>query len=720
MKNTFFLMAAMLFAAFANADPLPLAALMNDVDRDPTVQAATADVDVALGEHAMRESESGWQVYAGASVGRFRELVTDTLVNDYYGRTYSVGVRYPLLGSLRRQLEAVQASESTIDYQKLQVVLRRAERRLALRAAYADWWRAQQEQLWCKPLQATVNQALLQLRRRERDGLMLSSEANLARNGWNQIQALCSDKSAAELDTRATLEALVQHPLPADATAVGDPLAEHPQPLTAWQVALEQQPRMAARRVRVTEAGKNRDEPWYDDIESNISVGYNVEDRSGVTTQGHGLVASLNFLMPLNVVGHSSARHQANVARYISAMKQLLAERRNLMVELGQSLRLQREARQELQSRDEELAASKLLLSDRRARSGLDEEGGYSALQDAERQVYQAGFARIAAWHRLWLQDAALRLLVDGDLRAEALLGSGRMNWQGQAGQGVAAAATVGAAVATVGATVAAGPPRAANSSWLQGVYVWDSAALLDPARRTTELMALGGAGMRQVYIGINATQLGQLTQTKQALAALLEEARTRDLRVGLLLGDSAWINPSDRGQLTALIGSLKDLPFSSLHLDLEVEQLGVPVPDDRLQDWVDTVAAAAKASPWPVDISSHYRWFAAPKVGQTCVPCALSRMGVTGVSLMIYTRNPKRSTELAARIARRWPNLSFRLAQSVEPQLTRQESWAGASPNQLDEQEERWRAKLEPLGVTGIDWQDWRAYPRFTQSAQK
>ena len=713
MKNTFFLMAILFFSVFANADPLPLAALMNDVEHDPTVQAASADVDVARGEHAMRESESGWQVYAGASVGRFRELVTDTLINDYYGRTYSVGVRYPLLGSLRRQLEAVQASESTTQYQKLQVALRRAERRLALRTAYADWWRAQQEQLWCAPLQTTVNRAFLQLRRRERDGLMLSSEANLARNGWKQLQTLCSDKAGAELDTRATLETLVQHPLPADATAVDDPLAQHPQPLTAWQVALEQQPRMAARRVRVTEAGKNRDQPWYEDIESNISIGYNIEDRSGVTTQGHGLVASLNFLMPLEVGSHSSARHQANVARYISAMKQLLAERRNLMVELGQSLRLQREARQELESRDEELAAAKLLLNDRRARSSLDEEGSYSQIQDAQRQIYQAGFARIAAWHRLWLQDASLRLLVDGDPQADVLLGAQRVRWLGQAAQGAAAADPVGT-------TVAAGPPRATASSWSQGVYVWDSAALLDSTRRTTELMALGGAGMRQIYLGLNAAQLGQLAQTKQSLAALLEEARTRNLRIGLLLGDSAWINPSDRGQLIALIGSLKELPFSSLHLDLEVEQLGVPVPDDHLQNWVDTVAAAVKASPWPVEISSHYRWFAAPKVGQTCVPCELSRMRVAGVSLMIYTRNPKRSTELAAQIARRWPSLSFRLAQSVESQLTPQESWAGVSPNQLDEQEQRWRAKLEPLGVTGIDWQDWHSYPRFTQSAQR
>ncbi|TAM01856.1 MAG: TolC family protein, partial [Pusillimonas sp.] len=616
-----------------------------------------------------------------------------------------------LLGTLHRQLEAIRSSEYTVQYQKLQVSVRRAERRLALRSAYADWWRAQQERLLCGPVQAAVSQALQQLQRRERDGLMLASDADLARNEWQQVQAPCVDQSAAEQDTRTTLEVIVQHKLPAGATAVSDPLAEHPQPLTAWRAALEQQPSMAARRTLVTEAEKNLDEPWYESIESDFSVGYNAEDRSGVTTLGHGLVASVNFTMPFGAASHSSAHHQANVARYVSATKQLSAERRDLLVELGKSLRTQREASQALQSRDEELAAAELLLRDQRDRGGLDGEGTYLQLQAAQRQVYQAGFARIAAWHQLWLQNAALRLLVDNDPQADTLLGSEHVSWQGQVPQ----SATIAAVAA--GATVAATRSRrVAGPSWYQGVYIWNSDALLDPARRPAELLALGSAGMRQIYVGVDSAQLMRLAQTKQSLAALIKDAGKRNLRVGLLLGDPAWMSPSGRSELISLIGSLKDLQFSSLNLDLEVEQRGFPVPDEHLRDWIDTVAAAVKASPWPVELSSHYRWFATPKVGHTCVPCSLSRLGVASISLMIYVRNPKRSTELAAQIAKRWPKLSFRLAQSVEPQLTPQESWAGASSSQIDGQEDSWRAKLEPLGITGIDWQDWRSYPRFLQ----
>ena len=93
-------------------------------------------------------------------------------------------------------------------------------------------------------------------------------------------------------------------------------------------------------------------------------------------------------------------------------------------------------------------------------------------------------------------------------------------------------------------------------------------------------------------------------------------------------------------------------------------------------------------------------------------MPCALPQLGVGQVSLMIYTRNGERSAELAGQIAQRWPALHFRLAQSVEPQLAAEESWAGVPAPQLQRQVERWRARLQPLAVGGIDWQDWTHYP--------
>ena len=34
------------------------------------------------------------------------------------------------------------------------------------------------------------------------------------------------------------------------------------------------------------------------------------------------------------------------------------------------------------------------------------------------------------------------------------------------------------------------------------------------------------------------------------------------------------------------------------------------------------------------------------------------------------------------------------------------------ARVSELQQQVERWRVRLQPVGVTGIDWQDWSYYP--------
>ncbi|WP_288097900.1 hypothetical protein [Pseudomonas sp.] len=248
---------------------------------------------------------------------------------------------------------------------------------------------------------------------------------------------------------------------------------------------------------------------------------------------------------------------------------------------------------------------------------------------------------------------------------------------------------------------------------WSQASYVWDSEALLDPGQRPAELDALRNAGMDKIYLGLKAAQIRDLATTRQRLEQLLRDAAGKGVQVSLLLGDPSWIEPPERHQLTDLLAKLKGLAFISLHLDLEVEQLGMPVPDRRLKDWLETLRVASSVSPWPVEISSHHRWFADPKPGQTCVPCALPDAGVRQVSLMIYTRNPNNSARMAEQIARRWPDLQFRLAQSTEPQLDATESWAGASTEQLQHQSSAWREQLQPLGIAGIDWQAWRDFPK-------
>ena len=685
MLRTLSLVGLLLATGLARAEPLPLQSLLAGLDDGAVARAGRAEQDALAAQREQREAEAGWQWYSAAGTGHYRELVTEDVRDDYYGRDLALGLRHPLLGSLRRQVQAVEAVELEQQRQQARDLLRRAEQRLALRSAYADWWRAEQEQRWCGGLLPAARDARARLQRRQREGWLLASEARLQQGQWQALERRCQRTPALVEETRAALAGIAGQSIGAQQQALAEPLAPQVRPLAAWQQALDGHPRLRERQDELRQAERNRESPWYSAVDSSFSVAQSYEDRSGAAKHGDGLVASINLSAPFDLLSYGQARGREGEARHQAALARLDAEREQLLLGLGQALRAQRAAMDELAQAREELAAAEQARHEQGLRRDAELERGVQGELAAELGQYGAGLRLIAAWHAAWLREAALRLFVEDDGALTSLLGDARERW-------------------SLAATAA--------GEWSQGVYVWDSRRLLQASSRRTELRDLRRAGMQRIYIGLSATQVADIPLLRQRLQAMLDEARGQGLQVGLLLGDPAWIEPAGRQGLLNLLGQLQGLPFDALHLDLEVEQLGWPVPDSRLQDWLDTLAAVASLNPWPLELSSHHRWFAEPAAGQTCVPCALPQRGVQQVSLMIYTRNAERSAELAEQIAQRWPALRFRLAQSVEPQLSAEESWAGVPHRQLQQQVERWRVRLQPLGVTGVDWQDWTHYP--------
>lgn len=660
MLRTLSLIGLLLAASLARGETLALGELLAGLDDSALARAGRAEQDALDALKRQREAEAGWQWFASAGTGHYRELVTEDLRDDYYGRDLALGLRHPLLGSLHRQLRAVEAVELEQQRQRARNLLARAEQRLALRSAYADWWRAEQEQRWCATLLPAARAARERLQRRSQEGWLLASEARQQQGQWQSLERRCQQAAALLEETRAAVAGLAGRALDELQRPTAEALASRVLPLSSWQRALDGHPRLRERQDELRQAERERQSPWYAGVDSSLSLAQSYEDRSGAAKPGDGLVASLSLSAPLDPLGYGRDRAREREARHQAAQARLEAEREQLLLGLGQALREQR------LRRDAEL------------------ERGVQGELAAELEQQAAGLRLIAAWHAAWLREAALRLFVEDDGGLAELLGVTREYWS--------LASTAG--------------------DWRQGTYVWDSRRLLQAGSRRAELRDLRRAGMQRIYLGLSAAQVADIPLLRQRLQSSLDEAHAQGLEVALLLGDPAWLEPAGRQGLLDLLGQLQGLPFDALHLDLEVEQLGWPVPDSRLQDWLDTLAAVASLNPWPLELSSHHRWFAAPQAGQTCVPCALPQRGVQQVSLMIYTRNAERSAELAEQIAQRWPALRFRLAQSVEPQLSAEESWAGVPARQLQQQVERWRVRLQPVGVTGIDWQDWTHYP--------
>ncbi|SHL05106.1 hypothetical protein [Phytopseudomonas punonensis] len=674
----------------AGAAPLTLEqALQQAGDSGP---AANAELEARYAARDQRESESGWEMFGNANVGRYRELVTDDVRDDYYGRSFAVGVRYPLLGSLRRRMDAVRDSERDIRLAEIEQGYRRAQQRLAIRSTYADWWRASEEKRLCEGVEQAARDAEEQVQTRLKGNWILPSDAQLMRSEWTAVTQRCAMQQGLLEDIRASLQTLgVQ--VEANDTPITSPLASEPQPLQAWQEQLESNPRVAGRNAELANAELGRKQPWYSAIESYVNVAQTLEQRSGASDNGSGLSAGVTFSAPFDLLDYGSARGREGEARYQAAVQALERERGSVLRELGKVLEQQRRELNEYQWRSERRAALDTIIAERRQRGSLDAGEASLRLLQAQVDHYNAGFAQISAWHGAWLQDSALRLFGDDSPGFERLLGNRVVQWQSDK-------TVMPAQVAT-------------QAQWNQGVYIWDSTALLDPSQRPGQLSTLQQAGISQLHVGLTSLQVADIRRTHQAMRELIQAAHAKGMQVSLLLGDPDWMKPRQRHGLIDLIGKLRDLPFAALHLDLEVEQLGWPVPDGRLRDWLDTVREAKAAAPWPLNLSSHPRWFDEQANRQPCVPCELQRIGVGEISLMIYTRNPQSSANRALAIAKQWPALKLRLAQSVEADQPADLSWADASHEQLQQQVVNWQNALRPAGVGGIDWQSWTDYPR-------
>ncbi len=674
----------------AQATPLTLDQALRQAGDGHGVGASNAELEARYAARDQRESERGWELYGNANVGHYRELVTEDIRDDYYGRNAAIGVRYPLLGSLARRMEAVRASERDVRVGEIEQGYQRARQRLAIRSSYADWWRATQEQQLCQDVQAAARAAEAQLRTRLKGQWILPSDAELMRSEWTAVTRRCAMQGDLLADIRASLRSLGV-PLDASSTPVAMPLAGQPRALEAWRTQLENSPRMARRDAELSLAEQNRQRPWYSAIDAYFNVTQTVEQRSGAGDNGSGLSAGVTFSAPVDLLDYGTARSREGEARYQAAVQAREQEHGVLLRELGKVLEQQRRNANEYVWRSERRTAVARIVAERRQRTGLDSGEASLRLQQAEVDRYNAGFAQIAAWHAAWLQDAALRLFGDDSADFEALLGDHWLRWQALGEE----------------------QPPAAASGWRQGVYLWHSEKLLDPQTREAELRALKQAGMQDVNLGLDAVQVAAMQRTRPALDELLRSAHAQGFKVNLLLGDPTWIKPGERGQLLDLIRQLSALPFDGLHLDLEVEQLGWPVPDQRLHDWLATLRAAKAASPWPLHLSSHPRWFREEARRSPCVPCEVEKMGIGEISLMIYSRNPDTSARRALEIAKRWPDLKLRLAQSVETDQPRDISWADAGQLQLQEQTNHWKQALLPAGIGGIDWQSWSEYPR-------
>ncbi len=119
---------------------VPLEKLEKDFRAAPGMSVAIAELEESLGMAEQKKARNGLKVFGGAGLGAYREPVTDTVVRDFQRANVKLGVRYPLLGSLKQERLDIFKAETEIWEKEHEIQLILQNGLGALRTFYINYW----------------------------------------------------------------------------------------------------------------------------------------------------------------------------------------------------------------------------------------------------------------------------------------------------------------------------------------------------------------------------------------------------------------------------------------------------------------------------------------------------------------------------------------------------------------------------------------------------
>ena len=698
-----------------NHDSLPsclLSELENRLINPDEVLIAAADLEAGEAQLAQQRNRQGWKLFAGAGAG----LTNDTALSgdDRHYTTYDLraGVRHPLLGRADAEQRSVIEAQTAVLEKEQRLQLARLQGLSLLRQSYVGYWAAQEKLQLSQAFLAGESRQRERFTQRQQAGYLLEADRleffsafDLARRDRENFGI--AQRSALHAVQRLTATAGVFRASPPDSMIP-------PADLDGLkQAAMDTHPSVVLLRKRLQ--GLEQQVPLMRRADTNANLDLytaaGVDDAQKSPEYSVGF--NLSIELPVGTLGGGEyAAQQSARALATKCRRELAFERDTVRARVEEALALYRASEADILFAVRRLQAAAERVRENRLRTALEGDT-LEQLQQSRFTYYQVARDAVDAQARQWNYLAVLLEYT-----------AGFADTHGK--QRPTPAAVVTEAIDlhflndgtptdkeknSVRQKALTGPATRLAAD-VNGFYVWQSMQF----RTRTEtdpgfLPRLQAAGMQRVLLSLNQEQIDALVDpsARAAFADWLGQLHGQGIKVELLLGEPSWILPEHRSKLLTIITSLADLPFSGLHLDLEPDQLAVAGGQGEalLKEWIATVEAAKKASPWPLGVSMHPRYFQAKKNGRD-LGAILTSLGVSEVALMVYVSNPDRVAQVVQPILKRSPGIRFSVAQSVEPELPVQESHYRAGREQFAARMSRLAGLINAPNFAGLVVQDW------------
>lgn len=685
------------------------------------VLSALADLEDAVARRDHAAAQSGLRFFGNVGFGNNTEpeYVGATQTVNYNRAFGRAGLALPILGSWARKEMAVLSADARVYESKQRFEAAKALNLAAVRKAWAVRWVEREKRRLIDQFLAEERQTMAVLKKRMEERLLLPVDYHEFLTSFHLARRDKAVSDTLERQARTVVQLATGQDIPVDQVDIPDlprPAGEE----RLRRFVMEDHPEILYLKNATETVAQGKRKAVMSDIDARLEV-YAGGTRDFPGTSGYSTAAQLVLDVPLNIVSAMKASGRMADVTARKAMLNVRARQEQLLTGLDTALYARDVAVQNLAVAGQRLTASEEGI--KRTSLRLAELPG-----DVLERHYQA-----RALHLRVKLDAlsAVDQLIQANveiLRVAVGPSCVEPGVRESAGDLPQAAEILRRVPVRAASSRPSSPPSATpavavrkdNLPWL-GVYIWNAAPLLSKDLPSV-LSELAGAGFRRLLVSLTGEQLNDLHNDTSSFSSFVKAARKAGCTVELVLAEPSWIEPRHRPDLIVLLqslkSSLKDIPLSGIHLDIEQDQLPyAKTQGDRLsREFISTLKSAVLQSPWPVRVSIHPR-YVDPQGPTPWMGKELKKAGVREVVLMAYTTSTAELAGFMRRILKANPELSLTLAQSIEEGLPAQNSFFSRGRTVLHAHSEELRKTLLSENYTGgiiiQSWEDYRKAPR-------